>query len=375
MAELVPSKHMTTGSIPASRSIPFLAFAVASIYVPDISGAATTPKWALLSIFVPILWPRGIPLTWGHLTVLALLFWAAVSVLWSPEELHSVPALWTFVLLAGIFFIGSDMEDIGPVFVGLSLGLSLSSVAAVAQQFFHWHGVFQNSIPAGLFVNRNMMAEAACLTMLGCIVWRKWWCLPLLAPAAFLPMGRGALLGLAIGLLVHLRSRLLWGFGIMGGLSVAILMVAHGYRIDSLTHRLAIWRDTLEGLTIFGNGIGSFYVLYPSHASLTDTLVQRPDHVHNDVLEVLYELGLPGVALCAALWILCSGSRNKGLPVLVGLGCMSFWEFPLYMPVTAFVGALVAGHLCADGDRLRVAIPYRGMAAFQGGLSQAGRGR
>lgn len=133
--------------------------------------------------------------------------------------------------------------------------------------------------------------------------------------------------------------------------------------IDARTN---IWRDTLSevaaspwtgvGLGAYEHGLYRFKTAAPTNAV---------DFAHNDYLQILAELGIPGAALAAALglWILFSCSsvvlsvRRRlnwefaaGLLIgLVTLGFHSLADFNLYSPANGLVLAWLGGVVVSPG--------------------------
>lgn len=122
----------------------------------------------------------------------------------------------------------------------------------------------------------------------------------------------------------------------------------------SMHDRNLLWRDTIDGLTTFGSGIGSFYSTFPKYASRLDTQQIQPWHAHNDILELGFELGVPGIILVLVLGGLVfwrAGEPEKS--VLVALGVIAMFGFPLHTPATAFLFGAVAGHAARAWHPLR----------------------
>lgn len=129
-------------------------------------------------------------------------------------------------------------------------------------------------------------------------------------------------------------------------------------------NRISIWRDTLtliEQHPLFGTGLGTFSVAYTSvQTAFLGLLV---DHAHNDYLEVVSELGLPGGILVfgSIFWILARAvSRYRKIEGrfegAVCLGCIgsisamlvhSLADFNLYIPANALVFTVVLALTCA----------------------------
>jgi O-antigen ligase len=123
-------------------------------------------------------------------------------------------------------------------------------------------------------------------------------------------------------------------------------------------NRISIWFDTLKLIyqhPLFGSGLGTFAVAYPSvQTAFLDLFV---DHAHNDYLEVVSELGLPGGILLfgSILWVLTQAVRHypegeDSFETVVCLGCTgsitailvhSLADFNLYIPANALVLAVI----------------------------------
>lgn len=356
-----------------------LAFLVAAAFWPSLAAAGTAPRWALLAVAVPLMFPKKIKFTAGHLALLIFVAWSVSTLFWTDEPLTSLfpwhPSLaWIWVpsggvnaivywtIFSGLFCIGAELSSFRPVFIGMALGLSLSSIVAIAQFYFGWTGIDQYSVPGGLFINPNFMAEIAVMVLIGLIAERLYWFIPLVLPAVLLPQSRSALLALVIALALWTRSRAVMAVMIIGIGAAAIWSIQTGFRLPSVQERLDIWRDTIDGMAFFGRGLGSFYVLYPAAASRTDTLYARPDHAHNEIIETLFETGIPGILLIGAFLLAAWYGRNRAARlVLVAFAVSAMASFPLHVPASMFLVALVAGNLSADGPALRFHQFGRGM--------------
>ncbi len=316
------------------------SFAVTVAYVPWFADAANAPRWVLLSLLVPWAW-RVREWTAVHIAGDVFLVVALLSLLWTPVPIEGLQPLWQFILLGALFCIGFEMETLELVFVGAGWGIAVSSAVAL----------FQHE-PTGLFLNKNFMAEAAVLIAVGLMVYKRWELLPMLAPAIFLPLSRGALLAFGVALTMHRRSAW-WAASLVLAYMTLVIVRPDG---ASLGERYVIWTETLRHLTWFGHGLGSFYIDFPSFQD--GGFARRFDHAHNDLLELTYEFGL----LLAPLLLVCSAAMWQYsqvwlvMAVFMVEGCFGF---PLFMPVTGALGALAAGHLCSSWYRLRYDIPVR----------------
>lgn len=322
-------------------------FVLTALFVPDWSGAATTPRWALAAVVLPLLLRKdGIRFTAAHLFGLLFVAYAAASVLWAPQKWEAIDALLKLVVLAEAFVLGSQMKDIRPVVAGAALGLGVSSaVILLGIQ------VPQTSdYPAGLFVNSNALGEIAALALVGAVVHRLWWGVPLVLPALVASHCRGALLALAGAFIVWLWSKSRLASAAMAGAGIA-LAAWMGAASESAHLRLEMWGAIVPHITVMGKGLGSFYTLFPLYSPF-DTLLQRPEHLHNDWLEFAFELGIVGAVLSAAfLW----SARSVILAVLV---VEAIFGFPLHLAATAVLGGIMSGHAVRHRVGVRDSIAF-----------------
>lgn len=357
-------------------------FLLAVAYCPFIEGAAATPRWLLLAMVVPaalvilLLVGRTVEVTAAHIAGGALLGWAVLSMAWSETHYDSMDALWKLMLLGGCFALGSSVQvwpkdspsiwigdDWRPFLGGCALGLGVSSGLVLVEAATGWHvemlsGARAVTPYAALFGNRNYLAEAAALVLVGLVATeglfsgRRWpsvrfWLLAgCLVPALAFTHARGALLALLVALGVMFWPdrwhRYRWpvvALSIAAFCGMAYLWSGQ----SSVEDRLHIWADAVRGLSLFGHGIGSFGGTLPQFAYYTDPMVVRQVYAHNDLLQVAYELGLPGLVLALAfIWLVLQSDRSERF-VFLALIVESIFAFPNHLPVTGAVGALLAG--------------------------------
>jgi O-antigen ligase len=132
--------------------------------------------------------------------------------------------------------------------------------------------------------------------------------------------------------------------------------------------RVKIWRDTLRFAGTYkwtGSGLGTFEHGFFRYQNVAPA--NTVDFAHNDYLQVVAEVGIPGSLLVFALagWIAARalavvlgrrGSRNWDLAVgllgsLVTLGIHSLADFNLYIPANALVFAWLGGVAVSPGLR------------------------
>lgn len=166
-------------------------------------------------------------------------------------------------------------------------------------------------------------------------------------------IARGALVGgIAAGLMwLWSRSRILAGS--LALLSIFAIVILIDQRSSSVMERWTIWTETFPALTFKGYGIGSYYFLFPFLTSVIDTSISRPEHPHNELLEIWFELGFIGtflyICMVAAAYRMAD---NVSRCILVAFVTIGMFAFPSHVPFTAFLGALVLGHATRLGPSI-----------------------
>ena len=365
-----------------SAAFAFLMVAAAVPWMLD----ATLPKWIILWAAVLVAWiplmRSGLRLDRIDMLALALVAWAAISIWFSADPAGSLDVLprfgapfllfialrrydvqgWNWVVpaaLAAAVFIG--MTDWVPfegfqnpnavtLFVLIAIPLLLRSLAGIL--------LAGGSLAYLLFFNAShheLAAFALWATILAVMVapgdW-KW------------PIG-GLMVGITLSALV------------LGVHAEALVYESVATRLDMWLGGLAAWVQS----PVLGTGLGTFGHVFPMHGDAA--LRWFPDLVpfsvepatytyeaHNDILQVLIELGLIGIALTAALvWVTLREShretissnriwssliQNLALLSLGTAGLLCLIDFPLQHPATAALVAFVAAQVAPA--RL---MPYR----------------
>lgn len=230
------------------------------------------------------------------------------------------------LILFEALIIGSYLNTLKYIFIGLALGITVSS------------GLIVFGLSGGLFININTLAEIAVIILVGTYIYKLWWFIPGLLPSIFLNGSRGAVLTLTI--LAAVQFRWLWLFIIPFG----IILVY--WRPQTIYERLNIWRHTIDHWSWFGQGIGSFqpYSYY--------NLYTRPTNAHNDLLQILFELGVIGVILVIVFVILLLKINKDEKWILVTFLIIGCFDFPLYLPVSSCIAAMVCGFLIRDRNNI-----------------------
>jgi hypothetical protein len=442
-----------------------LGFLLTALYFPSIGGAATTPRWGLLAVALPLVllfgdWRRPIGggkqhlsavpmITAGHIWGALFLVWSAVSISWTPNRLDGTGEWIKLLVLALAFVHGSRLTDIRSVIVGMGFGLIPSSLLIVMEP---WTGglTLHTTNYAGLFINSGSLAEIAALVIIGLVYGlteynrrdagdvggkpyssgdnggnrldgrhhsdidngdsphsgdsgnridgrgaiqdneRKplYWSHRLrarirdrldirvsrslnlvlilaLLPCVILPQSRGAWLGLLAAFLVWLwgKSKLWTGAALVLGAVLFAYSIHIGWHVSSVTQRIGLWTDAISGMTLLGHGIGSLWTDYAPLSRTLDIFIERPEHLHNDALEIAFEGGVIGSILAVGFVLSCYGGKAKGAASLIFVAFLaeSLVGFPLHNACTAFLAAVCLGRLASSGHRVRIPLNDGGM--------------
>lgn len=326
------------------------------LFWPGIASAATTPRWAFLAIVCPatLLFMRSFKITTPHILLLIYLAWATIGLAWSPI-LEEAGAEWSrLVIFVCLFWIGAELKSLREILIGAALSLVINSAITIAQ-VYGWQEIPQLGPPGGLFMNKNMGAEITALVLIGVVAHRIWWLIPGLLPSIYYPHSRAAELALVVVAIIWLAQKaprialILFAIG-LAAFAVDLLISGD----SSVVERTNIWLDTISALNWRGHGIGSFYIDYPIIGHRIDVVVARPEHAHNDILEIAFEFGIVGILIATAFIALIS--RKGALvekSILIGFAVESFFSFSLHMPATSALFALVAGRLAVARPSIR----------------------
>lgn len=307
----------------------FVGLVASAAYWPGVVNAAMAPRWALLAVLLPWLW-------------------ASLSVLgqpspsggrrqhWTGLGSFSSWAFWQWLLRTAL------QPSLRNLWIGAAAGLTVSSGIAIAE-FLHYPPLREvYPWPAGLFVNGNYMAEAAALVVVALVVERLWWLIPSVLPALVLPQARGAILALAVALMLHFRVywRVMAPIAALAFIGICAFSFLKGDA--SSVERWALWRSAAHGLTFWGHGTGSFWTAF----HLYDVRINpatMPEAAHNEFLTIAFELGVVGVALMAGFFLSLTGPLDAPRLVVIALLVEASFAFPLHLPATAVLGMVAAG--------------------------------
>lgn len=325
-----------------------LAFIASVAFWPGIPDMATVPRWAIIAIGLPLvsrLDIRAIDQPFRDLLLIGLA-WAAVTVIWTPDHLGGALALFYLAVLA-LVFIAAAEAFFDDLMFGLALGVAVSAVFVVVQ-LAGWSPVTQFSAPAGLFFNRDLLAEFVAPVWVW-VAMREGSRSIRIAASVVIAMilmathCRSAGLAAALGFIY--ASRLSFSQKSLAVAGIAVLGVAALAFGDQATaqQRIAIWWQALTHISVFGHGIGWFQVSFPLYAS-----------AHNDLLQLFAELGIGAIPWLLIPVLIFANGRGGIVQraVLLTICVEAAVSFPLHTPMGGFVGAAVSG--CLAGNRGRV---------------------
>lgn len=356
-----------------------LGLALGAAFWPWWIDPAMAPRWIagglIVALALSLRGPLPRPPLWLALPLLGFLVFVAASLLWSPSPPDGIFALWRWALVAAAFAWGWSARSALPLILGLALAVALQLPLVLAQHL-GFAGVPQAFRPAGLFANKNLLAEAGAVALAGTLALTSRrdiapalgaTLIAFLAAILVLAASKGALLAAALAILIWLGPRRP-SFAVLAALGL-LAVAAMAWSPASLTTRVDMWRDTLAALTPFGHGAGSFWHVWPLVQTVGwDLDIYRfglmPGHPHNDALGLLSDFGIGALLLLPLVPALWRG-RHDGpafLAVVAFLGCGAT-AFPLATPL-ALAGAFLAGHAVRAG--------WRGRAVAGGGRNAAG---
>lgn len=299
-----------------------------------ITGASIPTQWAVLSAVMPLAaWRRGI-VSIPFLLVLIFAIYSAASIVWSSEWHNSIEASWKiFFCLIPAFWLGSSVESLRPLWIGLAIGVWISLPIAA----FQLAGLSLSA--PGLLFNETVLGATAALVIIGAIEENIWMIPGALLPLVWISHSRGAWLILGVSLLC---KYLHW---IAATMILVVAGTAYYFLMSpSDASRLDLWSAALGGLRMFGNGGNTFAEV----VVVNDGKLLRSEFVHNDYLQLIFEYGIGSAPwFLFVIWGILQ-RREKYWPVFIAFAAFGLFWFPLFSPIPAFIGFVVAGNISRD---------------------------
>lgn len=336
--------------------------ALALAYLPGTMPAPILGRWGVLVIGLAWAqrWQAGLRWQLG-LGLVLWLVWGQASLSWSPDPLTGQGEVRQLVILACAVwtFSGWSLAEVEELLSGLGLGLVLALPLMLLQMLSlaPW-GPWQISAPAGLWQSREVLGELAGPLAAWALASRRWWLGLGLVLVCALTASR---IGLAAGGLAlawvwvcrgHKWQALL--LALVPALALALLACLWPAKLATALLRLRDWQTGLE-LAYWGLpwGLGLGFVRGASPLG---------QWIHSDLIQLILELGLPGVAIL----ILCLARLYSGamLALAVAMAIEATVSSVLRLPVSGLLSAVALGQL---GSR------QRGLACLSAGGRVASR--
>lgn len=278
---------------------------------------------------------------WG-MVILALI---GLTLAWTPDIYAGVGMYIHVLILASVFVLGAILKDLTPIWIGYAAGMIPSAIIALEQRFIELEYFDRVSgYPSGLFVNANIMSEAAAVALIAMIAQRRWALAIAPLVCVWLAHSRGVYGGLAIALsfwLMASHPRL------AGSILVSAFVAGASWLWYADGDRFAYWSGAIQGLTFFGNGLESYVTAFPLQ-----------EHTHQEILQLVYELGVFAIPIIVLGLYALGGAHGIELSIFACILAIGFLSFPLHMPATGFAATLAAGYLVSGRVRVRHRLLY-----------------
>lgn len=335
----------------------FLGLVSIVSYVPGITGAAVPTTWFIFLLIIPLfVMGLNLNLSWGF----GFICYTTLSLLWSSSFNIGLFYLSQIIVLGCVFIIGLNTKDLTPIFKGLGIGLGIGSLLAIAQYFGFKEVYSLGGEPASFFVNKNIYSEISAILLVSFAIYKLWWFIPTALPGLILVQSRTAYLALGFGLFIwswNYNKKL--AFSLLVSVGVIGLYFYHGsFQIGSMIERLNMWADTIQGLVVFGHGVGSYEAMFPYYATHIDTELARPKFAHNDILQLIFEFGIGSILILMVLFNVLNSKRKEAIIVWIIL-LVSMFTYPFHLPTAAFIALIVSGHVVGVSTSRNLWIDWR----------------
>lgn len=348
-----------------------LGFAIAAMYWPGLPDAAFVPRWALIALALPLvsaLDPRNLPILLQYVIGFLVVI-AGLSLIGSPDPSGGALELFYIVILCGVMLLGAGLDSLDDLMVGMAFGL-MPSVALSAWQYFGGWSPVPARGPGGFFFNSEVLAELCALVAVWCCVSRRLWLAGITAVPIVLCQSRIGAFAAAAAILYGLRPPIRWLFPaivILIMLGIASVVSIGPVKFWFAFHRLLIWVAVAAAFVPLGNGLGWFAAVHPEEA-----------FGHSDVLQAFAEIGVAAIVLAAIPFSAFTSNRgtNAERALFLAVCIEALVSFPLHVPASGFVAALVAGYLVSVRPVVRLR-EHRRPIGDRGSLQRAfaaGRG-
>lgn len=394
----------------------FVGLALAAYGSREGSPGAWSAALASIALAAHLLGPAAAAWAVSPLSVAVVGFaaWLAISnVAFNPS--YNAAAQYHAALLVAGFALGRRAAGDAAVLLRPALlvacGLAAWAVWQRAQGMVRPSAVFETPATLAAVLNLCLLPAIVCAMSSRPSRWLLAAAL-LMATAVFLTLSRGGWLGLAAGALVAVLAARWLGVQLvaprlafvvalpaLGILAIligpAVLSMTGDDAVRSSAARLGLYGLALDALSLrtllVGDGYLAFYYLLEAGRADIPTYEQANTFfVHNDYLQVLRELGIPGLAGLLAMVLapivlvwrhrstLDGTARGVSVAVLASLATMAVHacvDYPFYIPVCLVLyGAglgLLDATLASVSSKAGPTLPMAQRSAMRRGLTAA----
>lgn len=206
-------------------------------------------------------------------------------------------------------------------------------------------GLAYPPVPYGFLGNPNVFGIACAVGLAVVLSYRYWLVAPLLLVGVGYSASRTAFFGAGVALFLSLFRRFPATAICLFLLSALGAVLISDGRGGSFVARLGIWQDTLNHLTLWGSGLGTFADAYASWPQRTAPAMVFASHAYNDALELIFELGVFSIPLFIYLiLVLEAPAPEPRIIALTFLAC-SLTFFPLHVPSLGIAFTFALGQL------------------------------
>lgn len=330
----------------AAHKVGVWAFLVTVAFVPGIMSAAIVPRWAVIALGIPLVsqirWqiPTGL-----QLAIAAGVAWSAATILRAPDQLDSLLQFFFMLCLIGVMGVASQIDDLTEALSGMCWGLALSALACiVAREHGHFLATSHVELFPGLFYNAEVLVELCAPLLVWAAVTRRWHFVVIAAVPIMLNNSRIPIVAVMVGLMFAFwpkgwRARVALGaVGLALASAVVVYMTFGHFKLGSAAGRMVSWLTAAYAITPAGQGFGWFRATHGGE-----------EFAHSDVLQAFAEIGA-GALLFVLIPVYALRNRRDHAEraAFVVICAELVVSFPIHVPATGFLAALLAGYLVRD---------------------------
>lgn len=336
----------------ARHKVGVWAFLVGVAYVPGIMSAAIVPRWAVVALGVPLVsqirWQ--IPVTL-QAVIAAGFAWTAMSIFRAPDQMDALLQLFLMACLFGVMGAASQLDTLEDALGGLCWGIGVSAGVCGASFLVGYPLVSSTHVDLfpGLFYNSEVLVELCAPVLVWAAAKRHWHYVAMCAVPILVNNSRIAIFCVVIGLLFSFwpKTQKLRIFASILAVSVIVAAAAWftigHFKFGSAASRVTSWLTAVYTITPAGYGLGFWRATHGGE-----------EFAHSDVLQSFAEIGLGALLFAAVPFYALRNRRDHAERAAFIVLCIELVvSFPLHVPATGFLAALLAGYLVRERAGLR----------------------